>query len=113
MGGYCSTMMSEPPIPAELWDKIPAEAQVAVLAAFTQFHASIEALERRIAELERRLAQNASNCSLPPSANPPAAKPPVVKKPTGRKRGGQPGHPGHSRVRLPAQRVSHTIKLIP
>jgi transposase len=73
----------------------------------------VEQLAARVAELEARLAQNASNSSIPPSANPPAAPAPVLKKPTGRKRGGQPGHPGHSRTRLPAARVNHTIKLIP
>jgi transposase len=106
-------MTGEPPIPAELWDKIPADAQAALLVVFAQQQARIAALERRVGELERRLGQNASNSSIPPSANPPAAKPPVLKKPTGRRRGGQPGHPGHSRARLPAGRVSHTIKLIP
>src|SRR5436305_4078990 len=44
----------------------------------------LEAAERRIADLEARLGQNASNSSLPPSANPPAAPQPVVKKPSGR-----------------------------
>jgi transposase len=73
----------------------------------------VEQLEARIAELESRLAANSCNSSVPPSANPPAAPPPVVKKPSGRRRGGQPGHPGHSRVRLPASRVNHTIALIP
>jgi transposase len=82
--------------------------------------AVIETLQQRIADLERqvrdlqqRLGTNASNSSLPPSANPPAAKPPVVKKPTGRKSGAQPGHPGQQRRRLPAHRVQHVIALIP
>jgi hypothetical protein len=36
MGGYFSTMTGEPPIPipAELWDKIPADAQAAVLVVY-------------------------------------------------------------------------------
>lgn len=82
--------------------------------------ARIAALERRVAELEAlvrdlsaQLGRNASNSSLPPSANPPDAPPPVVKKPTGRKPGGQPGHAPFQRVRLPAERVQHTIRLIP
>src|SRR4051794_10911719 len=82
--------------------------------------ALIEALQRRVAELEgqvkdlqARLGANASNSSLPPSANPPAAPPPVVKKPTGRKTGGQPGHKGHQRLRLPPERVRHVIRLVP
>ena len=54
----------------------------------------IAELERRVADLEAtvrdllaRLGQNASNSSIPPSANPPQAPPPVRKKPTGRKPG--------------------------
>src|SRR5262245_27800768 len=85
-----------------------------------QRDALIEALRRRVDELERqvkdlqqRLGANASNSSLPPSANPPEAKPPVVKKPTGRKTGGQPGHKGHQRLRLPPARVRHVIRLVP
>jgi len=61
--------------------------------------ARIAALEREVADLraavrdlQARLGQNASNSSLPPSANPPAAPKPVVKTPTGRRPGGQPGH---------------------
>jgi transposase len=73
----------------------------------------IAELERRVADLEAtvrdllaRLGQNASNSSMPPSANPPQALPPVRKKPTGRKPGGQPGHDAYLRERLPPERLS-------
>jgi transposase len=66
----------------------------------------IAALEARIRDLEARIGQNASNSSMPPSANPPQAPPPVRKKPTGRKPGGQPGHTAHLRARLPAERLT-------
>src|SRR3954453_19666858 len=77
-------------------------------------------LQRRVAELEAlvrdlqaRLDQNASNSSLPPSANPPAAPKPVVKEPTGRKPGGQPGHTAYTRVRLPPERVQRVVRHVP
>ncbi len=70
-------------------------------------------LEARIRDLEARLGQNASNSSLPPSANPPQAPKPVVKEPTGRKPGAQPGHQAYQRIRLPAEQVHHTIPLLP
>src|SRR5581483_5024899 len=73
----------------------------------------LEAAERRIADLEARLRQNSSNSSLPPSANPPAAAKPVTKKPTGRKPGAQPGHEPHLRQRLPAERVTRFVRLVP
>jgi transposase len=63
-------------------------------------------LTRRVRDLEARLGQNASNSSIPPSANPPQAPAPVVKKPTGRKPGGQPGHAAHLRLRLPLERLT-------
>src|SRR5438034_5234460 len=73
----------------------------------------VAALEARIRDLEARLGLNASNSSLPPSANPPQAPKPVVKEPTGRKPGGQPGHQACQRLRLPRERIQHVIRLIP
>jgi transposase len=54
-------------------------------------------LEARVPDHLARLGQNASNSSLPPSANPPRAPPPVIKANTGKRRGGQPGDPPHLR----------------
>lgn len=74
----------------------------------------IAELEAQIRELQARLGQNASNSSLPPSANPPQAPPPVRKQPTGRKPGGQPGHTAHLRARLPAERLTQpTVHYVP
>src|SRR5262245_60708090 len=80
----------------------------------------LDAALRRIAELEAlvhelrlRLDRNASNSSIPPSANPPGAPRPVVKARSRRKRGGQPGHPGSFRRRLPPERVDAIVDHIP
>src|SRR5271169_4339002 len=74
----------------------------------------IAKLEARVRDLEARLGQNASNSSMPPSANPPQAPAPVRKKPTGRKPGGQPGHTAHLRERLPPERLTEpTIHYLP
>jgi transposase len=70
-------------------------------------------LTAEVRDLKARLGQNASNSSLPPSANPSGAPKPVVKKPTGRKPGGQPGHPPHMRVRLPFKRLKEVIHYVP
>src|SRR4051812_6396894 len=73
----------------------------------------IAALEQRVRDLEDRLGQNATDSSVPPSANPPQAPKPVVKRPTGKKPGAQPGHAAHLKRRLPPQRLTRTIPLVP
>jgi transposase len=70
-------------------------------------------LEALVRELQARLGLNATNSSLPPSANPPQAPKPVVKTPTGRKPGGQPGHPPHLRLRLPPERLKDIVHFVP
>jgi transposase len=85
-----------------------------------QRDACIQELEQRVAQLEAmlrdlqaRLGTNATNSSLPPSANPPGAPKPVSKQPTGKKRGAQPGHPPLLRQRLPPQRVNRAVVFAP
>ena len=70
-------------------------------AALEQARQQIAQLQAEIRELRSQLQRNSSNSSSPPSLDPPGAPKPVVKAPTGRKPGGQPGHPGHHRHRLP------------
>jgi hypothetical protein len=70
-------------------------------------------LEARVRELEAQVGRNATNSSLPPSANPPGAPKLPPKKPSGRTTGGQPGHPAHLRRRLPAERVQHVRDFVP
>lgn len=72
----------------------------------------IRLLLAKIAELEARLNKTPQNSSQPPSTQHPHAKP-VPKKPKSkRKRGGQPGHPKHSRPLLPTDRCDelHILK---
>lgn len=71
------------------------------------------ALEQRVHTLEEQLKKNASNSSLPPSANPPQAPKPVVKPPSGKKPGGQPGHPPTLQRRLPPDRLQQVITFVP
>lgn len=70
-------------------------------------------LTDRVRSLEEQLKKNASNSSLPPSANPLQAPKPVVKKTSGKKPGGQPGHPPTLPIRLPPQRLHQVIPLVP
>src|SRR5262249_38090226 len=77
-----------------------------VIAAMQQ---QLVDLAARLRDLEDQQRRNAANSSMPPSANPPPAPKPVIKQPTGKRPGGQPGHPHHPRVRLPADRVRSTV----
>jgi transposase len=66
-------------------------------------------LEARVAALEEQLGRSSRNSSLPPSQDPPS----VVKrssKRSGRGRGGQPGHPGASRMQVPLERVDLVVE---
>jgi transposase len=97
-----------------------ASSPVVVCPECVKLRALLEAALQRIAELEAevrdlrgQLQRNSSNSSIPPSADPPGAPKPVEKRPTGRKPGGQPGHPGHHRQRLPAERVNHVVRYVP
>ena len=73
---------------------------------------------KQIAELQRQLAlrqQNSTTTSKPPSSDGLAGK----QRPRGRrhksrrKRGGQPGHPGHWRELVPADQVNEIVHLQP
>ena len=70
-------------------------------------------LEARVAELLHRLDLNSSNSSKPPSSDPSWLPAPPSKPRSGKKPGGQPGHPGAFRQRLPLERVSHIVDYIP
>lgn len=81
--------------------------RAAILALEAQLEAAlgrIAALEAHIRELERRLSQNSTNSSLPPSKDPPGNAPRAKKK-SGRRRGAQPGHEAHRRSLVPLERV--------
>jgi transposase len=78
-----------------------------------QLHKRIAELEALVRDLQERLNRNSSNSSIPPSANPLDAPKPVVKTPSGRKPGGQSGHPGHHRHRLPPERVKKIVAYVP
>ena len=92
----------------------PGCSQCAQLAKLVvELQAQLKEVRAEVRELKARLNTHSGNSSLPPSANPPSAPKFPPKPPTGRKPGGQPGHKGHSRVRLAAERVNQVIRYIP
>jgi transposase len=78
-----------------------------------QLFQRIAELESQLRDLQERLNRNSSNSSIPPSANPLDAPKPVIKGRSGRKPGGQTGHPGHHRHRLPPERVDVVVPYVP
>jgi transposase len=81
--------------------------------AWDEAQKQIADLQAEIRELRSQLNRNSSNSSSPPSVDPPGAPKPVIKTPTGRKPGGQPGHPGHHRQRLPLERINKIVPYVP
>jgi transposase len=106
-------MEPQPPIPAELWGQIPPAAQAAILLLVQEYEQRLQALQKRVDELEQRLNQNSTNSSRPPSSDPPHVKRPPPKPKSGHKRGGQPGHKRQQRPLVPPEQVKQTISLKP
>src|SRR3954454_14214858 len=94
------------PLPQELWDTIPADAQAAVLAL-------VRSLEQRISTLEGRPTKNSTNSSKPPSSDPPSVKRRPPDPPSGKSRGGQPGHPRKVRELVPPDQLREVIDCKP
>jgi transposase len=102
-------MARTPPIPEELWVTIPPAAQAVVGAVLAALQQQIDDLRAEVAGLRDRLNRDSSNSSKPPSSDPPHVKPAPPRAPSGKRRGGQPGHPRHTRPILPAD-VVHVLK---
>jgi transposase len=92
----------------------------AVVAYLEALEALVVAHETRIAALEARLRQDSSTSSRPPSSDPPktqaqrrAPLPPADRDGEPRRRGGQPGHPGHHRELVGEERVDRVVEVTP
>ena len=55
-----------PPIPPELWDRVPPAARAASRAVLDAMQGRVAALEQRARESEARLGQDSSHPSKPP-----------------------------------------------
>ncbi len=93
-------------IDAEDWEKTPASVRQLVV----QLGDKIEQLEQHLKELQganqqlnEKVNRNSKNSHSPPAADAPNIEKRKKKKPTGKKRGGQPGHAGHSRPLYPVE----------
>jgi transposase len=106
------------PLPPATWEALPAEVQMVILGLQAQvvaLRSENSALQERVRALEARLGQDSSNSSRPPSSDPPQATAKGKRRSvrTGRKRGGQPGHPGSFRSLLPVEQVDAVVVVVP
>ena len=107
--------MSAPPagIPEADWLSWPPEASQFILAQQQEIEllrGQLTALESELAQLRERIGRSSRNSSKPPSSDGPGFKPPERRKGSGRKRGGQPGHPGSGPEPLPIERVDAVVE---
>ena len=92
-------------IPPADWDATPASVRAVVRALLDQ----VQTLQTRVTDLDLSIKRHSGNSSRPPSSDPPSAPPRPTRTPTGRKRGAQPGHPGHHRDLLPLGQVDELV----
>jgi len=75
-----------------------------------QLCTQLTALASELSHLRERIGRSSRNSSKPPSSDGPGFKPPERRKGSGRKRGGQPGHPGSGPELLPIERVDQVVE---
>lgn len=103
-------MNTTPPFPPELWEQTP----LAVREYIRTLEARVAALEATVQRLLERLQQDSHNSARPPSSDPPQALRKRARRgPSGRKRGGQPGHPGQTRALVPTEEVDTIVPVKP
>src|SRR3954462_2233711 len=106
-------MILQPPISAPLWNTVPPEAQVAILALLDSLKGRITELEQRVGDLEARLKLNSTNSSKPPSSDPIGMKRKPPAPPSGKKRGGRRGPRKPRRVLVPPEKVREAFECKP
>jgi len=85
------------------------EDESALRAENAALREQVQALLARVQSLEGQLAKDSHNSSKPPSSDGLRRKPKRLRDKSGKRRGGQPGHPGHrvSLVALPDTIETH------
>jgi transposase len=87
------------------------ESQINWKKLYFELLKEVEALRAEIKSLREQLNTNSKNSSKPPSQDQYRQK--RDSAPSGRKQGGQPGHPGHSRALVLSDQVSVMVDLFP
>src|SRR5438128_107019 len=108
-------MDTHPSLPQDRWEQTPpaVQAYIGTLEArVVALEAMVHSLEEQVGTLQEQLSKNSRNSSRPPSSDPPQSQRP--SRPRGqRRRGGQPDHPGHTRLLIPVESVDEVVVLKP
>ena len=103
-------MQTTSPLPQDVWDRTPAEAQASIRA----LEARVAALAAPVPRLLERLRMDAQHASPPPSrAAPTPRRPRQRRTPSGRKPGGQPGPHGQRRAWVPREHGEAVLPVKP
>ena len=104
-------METPPALPHKVWERTPPEAQThirALQASLAALASMVHSLQEQVRTLQEQLNQTSQNSSRPPSSDPPQSGRPHRPR-SHRRRGGQPGHPGHTRMLLPVEDVDEVV----
>jgi transposase len=107
-GSRCPGCQRRDAIIAEL-----RQANARLQATVDQQSACIQELETQTTGVQKRLDDLSKKQPPRPRSQEAKETPPPAKKRSGRKPGGQPGHPPHPKVLLPAERVVDTHAYVP
>ena len=107
-------------IPDADWLETPASVRALIIAQQQEIPAlsqendelrvQLTGLATELANLRERIGRSSRNSSKPPSSDGLGFKPPERRKGSGRKRGGQPGHPGSGPELLSIERVDEVVE---
>lgn len=110
------TLQALPKITDEEWARTPESVQQLLTYLTNEVQAlkqRVEVLEEENRYLREQLGRNSNNSSQPPSSDTANKKREKKKPTTGKRRGGQRGHPGHSRELIPVEKCKSVKDHIP